>query len=269
MKIALIQQSAARDKQANIQHGLEQIDKAAKKGAQCAVFAELAFTRFFPQYPSQDGRPDLAESIPGPTTDQFCEKAAEHSMVIIPNLYEKEGDRYFDASPVIDSSGEILGITRMLHITEYACFYEKDYYTPGDRGAVVYNTKAGKIGVAICYDRHYPETMRALGVKGAEIVVVPQAGTVGEWPAGLYEAELQVASFQNGYFCALANRVGKEDQMIFSGKSFVTNPAGEVIAQSPSGKDDILIVDIDLQEVQDSHARTLFFRDRRPDIYPL
>ena len=99
-------------------------------------------------------------------------------------------------------------------------------------------------------------------------MVIPQAGTSGEWPHGLYEAELQVASFQNGYFCALANRIGNEDKMTFSGKSFVTNPAGEVIGQSPAGQDDVLIVDIDLNEVQDSHARKLFFRDRRPDIYP-
>ena len=269
MKIALIQQQAKEDKQINIQLGLDHIDSAAKKGAQGAVFAELAFTRFFPQYHSREGWPDLAESIPGPTTDLFCKKAVEYGMVIIPNLFEKDGDRYFDSSPIIDATGEILGITRMVHITDYACFYEKDYYTPGDGGAAVYETKAGKIGVAICYDRHYPEYMRALGVKGAELVVIPQAGTSGEWPHGLYEAELQVASFQNGYFCALANRVGNEDKMTFSGKSFVTNPAGEVIGQSPAGQDDVLIVDIDLNEVQDSHARKLFFRDRRPDIYPL
>jgi N-carbamoylputrescine amidase len=111
--------------------------------------------------------------------------------------------------------------------------------------------------------------MRALAVDGAELVVIPQAGTVGEWPDGLYESELRVASFQNGYFCALANRVGIEDNMTFSGESFVTNPAGEVIAQSPEGEDNILICDLDLNDVQSSHARTLFFRDRRPDIYPL
>ena len=127
----------------------------------------------------------------------------------------------------------------------------------------------GKIGVAICYDRHYPEFMRSLGIKGAEVVVIPQAGTVGEWPDGLYEAELQVASFQNGYFCALANRVGREDQLEFAGESFITNPEGKVVAQSPSGVDDILIYEMDLGEVDKSPARKMFFRDRRPDIYPL
>ena len=124
-------------------------------------------------------------------------------MVIITNLFEQDGNDTYDSSPVLDTDGTILGATRMIHITEYGCFYEKDYYTQGNYGARVYETVVGKIGVAICYDRHYPEYMRALGIKGAELVVVPQAGMVGEWPAGLYEAELQVASFQNGLFlCA-------------------------------------------------------------------
>ena len=162
-----------------------------------------------------------------------------------------------------------MGTTRMIHITNYECFYEKGYYAKGDHGAPVYDTAAGRIGVAICYDRHYPEYMRALALKGADVVVIPQAGTIGEWPDGLYEAELRVASFQNGYFCALTNRVGKEDKMEFSGESFISNPAGKVIARSPVGVDDILIADLDITEVKRSHARTLFFRDRRPELYPL
>ena len=97
----------------------------------------------------------------------------------------------------------------MVHITDYACFHEQGYYTPGDTGAPVYPTRAGRIGVAICYDRHYPEYMRALAVAGADLVVVPQAGAVGEWPDGLYEAEMRVAAFQNGYHVALCNRVGR------------------------------------------------------------
>ena len=101
----------------------------------------------------------------------------------------------------------------MVHITDYACFHEQGYYTPGDTGAPVYDTRVGRIGVAICYDRHYPEYMRALALAGAELVVVPQAGAVGEWPEGLYEAEMRVAAFQNGYFTALCNRVGKEERL--------------------------------------------------------
>ena len=98
---------------------------------------------------------------------------------------------------MIDADGQLLGVTRMIHITEYDCFHEQGYYQPGNLGAPVYETRFGRIGVAICYDRHYPEYMRALAIGGAEVVVVPQAGALGEWPGGLYEAELQVAAFQN------------------------------------------------------------------------
>jgi len=269
MRIALIQQTASEDNESNIVKGLKNIDKAAEMGADLAVFAELAFTRFYPQYRANKNLSELAEPVPGPTTKRFMNKAKEHNMVIVINLFEIEKGHTYDSSPVIDSDGSLLGTTRMVHIADYECFYEKSYYEEGNHGAQVYNTAVGKVGVAICYDRHYPEFMRALGVKGAEVVVIPQAGTIGEWPEGLYEAELQVASFHNGYFCALANRVGKEDQMEFAGESVITNPEGRIIAQSPSGIDDILIHNLDLSEVEKSNARTMFFRDRRPDIYPL
>lgn len=269
MRIALIQQTASEDNESNIVKGLKNIDKAAEMGAELAVFAELAFTRFYPQYRANKNLSELAEPVPGPTTKRFMDKAKEHNMVIVINLFEIEKGHTYDSSPVIDSDGSLLGTTRMVHIADYECFYEKSYYEEGNHGAQVYNTAVGKVGVAICYDRHYPEFMRALGVKGAEVVVIPQAGTIGEWPDGLYEAELQVASFHNGYFCALANRVGKEDQMEFAGQSVITNPEGRVIAQSPLGIDDILIHNLDLSEVEKSNARTMFFRDRRPDIYPL
>jgi N-carbamoylputrescine amidase len=157
----------------------------------------------------------------------------------------------------------------MIHIIDGPCFRETDFYHPGDHGATVFETAIGRLGVAICYDRHFPEYMRALGVKGAEIVVVPQAGSVGEWPAGIFEAELQVAGFQNGYFTALANRVGPEESLTFSGESFVTDPMGRVIARAPAAQDHILLADIDWTLLEDCSARRHFMGDRRPDIYPL
>jgi N-carbamoylputrescine amidase len=155
----------------------------------------------------------------------------------------------------------------MIHITEYACFHEQGYYTPGDKGAPVFNTKAGRIGVAICYDRHYPEYMRALAVAGADLVIVPQAGAVGEWPEGLYEAEMRVAAFQNGYFTALCNRVGKEEKLDFAGESFVCGPDGGVIARAGLGTDEILYADIDYSLLRESNARQLFMKHRRPQLY--
>ena len=168
---------------------------------------------------------------------------------------------------MIDADGTIIGITRMVHITEYEFFHEQGYYAPGDTGAPVYETRAGKLGVAICYDRHYPEYMRALALAGAEVVFVPQAGAVDEWPEGLYEAELRVAAFQNGYFTALCNRVGQEERLDFAGESFVCAPDGRVLARAGRGTDEILYADLDPADVGRSHARKLFLRDRRPELY--
>jgi N-carbamoylputrescine amidase len=154
----------------------------------------------------------------------------------------------------------------MLHVAQMPHFYEQDYYTPGDHGMPVYETSAGRIGVAICYDRHYPEVMRSLGLQRADLVVVPQAGAVGEWPDGLYEAELRVAAFQNGYFTALANRVGEEPSMTFAGESFVCDPAGRVIARGPAAAEAIVYADLDLAQLASCHARQLFLRDRRPEL---
>jgi len=267
MKIALLQQKAASDINANIEKALQSVRDAAKNGANIICFAELAFTPFYPQTPAGKNKIELAETIPGPTTDIFANLARKLGVVIILNLYERDGENTFDSSPLINSDGKILGVTRMNHITEYACFHEKGYYTPGNNGAPVYDTEFGKIGIAICYDRHYPEYMRALALNGAEVVFIPQAGAIGEWPEGLYEAELRVASFQNGYFTALCNRVGKEECLTFAGESFVCNPEGNVIARAAKGTEETLYSDIDLEKVKSSYAKRLFLRDRRPELY--
>ncbi len=270
MRIALVQQQAGPDIQQNISRGLQAVRDAAQEGAELIAFAELAFTPFYPQLPAQPDHPRLAETIPGPTTDAFAELAKELAVVIILNLYEKTGEHgpCFDSSPILDTDGSLLGITRMVHITEYEHFHEQGYYTPGDQGAAVFETAVGKIGVAICYDRHYPEYMRALAVAGAELVIIPQAGATGEWPSGLYQAELRVAAFQNGYFTALCNRVGQEQHLDFAGESFICNPTGHVLAQAGTGTEEILYCDLDLSEVRESHAHRLFLRDRRPELYP-
>ncbi len=267
MRIALIQQHAGHDRDDNLKRGLKALDEAAAGGADLVCFAELAFERFYPQRPAGDAPEDLAQEVPGPVTEAFAQKAAEHGVVVVLNLYERDGDRCFDCSPVIDADGSLLGRTRMVHITDYPCFHEKGYYAPGDTGVPVFETAAGRVGISICYDRHYPEYMRALAIAGAEVVVVPQAGAVDEWPEGLYEAELRVAAFQNGYFTALCNRVGEEECLEFAGESFVCGPDGRVLARAPLGEDHILVTDLDLSEVAESHARKLFLRDRRPELY--
>jgi predicted amidohydrolase len=267
MRIALIQQRATKDKAANLARGLVALENAAARGAALACFAELGFEWFYPQHPATGDVRALAEPIDGPLVTAVRAKARELGLVVVMNLFERDGERTFDSSPVIDADGALLGVTRMIHITEYPCFHEQGYYTPGDTGAPVYRTAAGAVGVAICYDRHYPEYMRALALGGADLVIVPQAGSVGEWPDGLYEAEMQVAAFQNGYFVALCNRVGKEDCLTFAGESFVCGPDGALLGRAPSLQDAVLHADIQLAATAGSHARRLFLQHRRPELY--
>ena len=267
MRIALVQQKATENLQANRRKGLKAVREAAENGADVVCFAELAFEPFYPQRHATPEALAKAEPIPGPTTGALSALAKEFGVVIVLNLFERAGKKTFDTSPVIDADGTLLGVTRMVHITDYEGFHEAGYYAPGDKGAPVYETSAGKIGVAICYDRHFPEYMRALTLAGAEVIVVPQAGTIGEWPDGLYEAEMRVTAFQHGVFTALCNRVGTEERLTFAGESFVCNPSGEVIARAGTGTEEILYADLDLSEVERSHAQRLFLRDRRPELY--
>lgn len=273
MRIALAQVISTDARARNVARCLAAIDTAAAAGAELVVFPEVVLDRFFPacacaSEADRAAAHDRAEPIPGPLTEQLAAKAREHGMVIVFNLYELAADgRTYDSSPVIDADGRLLGITRMIHITDYEGFHERDYYAPGDRGAPVYDTRAGRIGVAICYDRHYPEYMRALALGGADLVVIPQAGALGEWPEGLYEAEVRTAAFQNGYFVALANRVGVEDTMTFAGESFIADPEGRILARGRQLEEDLVIADLDLAQCAESPARKLFLRDRRPELY--
>jgi beta-ureidopropionase len=267
VRIALVQQRATGDPAENRERARRAFLEAARAGAKLVAFAELAFTRFYPQIPATAAGPGLAEPVPGPTTDLFSALARETGTVAVLNLFERDGKRTFDSSPVIDADGRLLGVTRMVHIMEGPGFHERGYYAPGDGASFVHATAAGRIGVAICYDRHFPEYMRGLRLAGAELVVVPQAGAVGEWTEGIFEAELQVAAFQNGYFAALTNRVGREDELEFAGESYVVDPDGRVIARAPRGEDHILYADCDLARNRASHAARHFLGDRRPEVY--
>jgi predicted amidohydrolase len=267
MRIALVQQHATNDKAENVARGLAALERAARDGAELVCYAELAFEPFHPQEVAGPDVARLAEAVPGPTVEAFQRGARELGVVVVLNLFERDGDRTYDCSPVIDADGRLLGRARMVHITDYACFHEAGYYAPGDTGTPVFATRAGRVGVCICYDRHFPEYMRGLALEGADLVVVPQAGAIDEWPEGLYEAEMRVAAFQNGYFVALCNRVGAEPRLTFAGESFVCAPDGQVIARAARGTDEILHADIDVARAAESQARRLFLRNRRPDLY--
>ncbi len=269
MKIALVQQTAGPDLDDNLRRGREAFEAAARSGAGLVAFAELAFLPFLPQIPAAR-RPDFrrfAQTVPGPLTEEFSALARRHGVVAVLNLFERDGDRTYDASPVIDADGRWLGTTRMVHIMDGPGFHERGYYAPGDRSDFVFATSAGRVGVAICYDRHFPEYMRGLALQGAEIVVIPQAGLRDEWGEGLFEAEVRTAALQNGYFAALCNRVGQEEVLRFAGGSFVVDPSGAVLARAVGNGDELLLADCDPAKIPASHARRHFLPDRRPDVY--
>lgn len=269
IRVALVQQHASSDVEENLARGVEAFRQAARNGADLVAFAELAFLPFLPQKLATPGALRLAEPIPGPTTERFAVLCQEHGVVAVLNLFERcpaDGQTY-DSSPIIDADGRLLGVTRMIHIMEGPGFHEQGYYAPAPEAPRVYETRAGRIGVAICYDRHFPEVMRSLALQDAEIVIVPQAGAVGEWTEGIFEAELQVAAFQNGYFAALINRVGREEVDWFAGESFVVDPDGRVLARAPAERDFLLYADCDLDLIPRSFGRRHFLPDRRPDLY--
>ncbi|MBN2206451.1 MAG: carbon-nitrogen hydrolase family protein [Candidatus Aminicenantes bacterium] len=267
MKIALVQVKASRNPAANLARGLDAFWTAARAGADLVVFPELAFLPFLPRRRATARALALAEPIPGPTTDRFAAEAARAGVVVVLNLFERRAGRTYDASPVIDADGSLRGITRMVHIMDGPGFRERGYYAPAADTDLVVKTRVGRVGVCICYDRHFPEYMRGLALAGAEIVVIPQAGVVGEWPAGLFEAEVRVAAFQNGYFGALANRVGREGGLRFAGESFVAGPDGSIIARAPRGREGVLLADCDRTRLRASPARRHFLPDRRPSFY--
>ncbi len=266
-RIALGQISASDDLDANILKSANFVKKAADNGAKIICFPELCFTKFFPQYPLDKKYYNFAETIPGPTTERFQKLAQEYNIAVIINIYEKtDKGEYFDSSPIISADGELLGKVQMNHVAQEPLFYEKEYYRPGTTGHPVFKTPFGNIGIAICYDRHFSEQMRALTLEGAEIIFIPQAGITTN-PIRGYELEMQGTAFSNQVYIALVNRIGIEDQMEFAGGSFVTDPSGEFIAHAGDKSEELLIADCDLDLVSKLRRDRPFLRDRRPELY--
>ena len=268
-RIALAQVSASEDIEKNIQKSEQFMRKAAESGAKIICFPEMGFMRFFPQYRTEKKYFSYAETVPGATVERFQELAQKYSLVTIINIFEREGTGfYFNTSPVIDHTGTLLGKVQMMHIAEEPFFNEKYYYTPGRTGFPVFPTPYGTIGIAICYDRHFPEQIRALVIQGAEFIFIPQAGVKGN-PIALYQIEMQAASFTNQIFIGLVNRVGVEDQLEFVGSSFVTDPTGAVIACAGIEQEELLLVDCDMSLIEKMRQECPFLRDRRPELYSI
>jgi N-carbamoylputrescine amidase len=264
--IALAQITSEERKEKNMQKGLFFMQEAVRNNASIICFPEISFERFFPQFPAQKEFLRTAESIPGPTTEIFSNHAKKLKITTIINLLEKaEEGLYFDTSPVINAQGQLLGKTRMMHIADMPGFYEKFYYNEGDIPFPTYEIEGIKIGIAICYDRHYPEYIRGLVLKGAHIIFVPQAGEINE-PLDMFKIEMQAAAFSNQVYICLVNRVGKEETLTFAGQSFIVDPNGKIIAHAGK-EEELLLKEIELEEIQNAREKRPYLRDLRRDIY--
>jgi len=258
-------------KKAMIDKHLKLIDQAAKKKVQILCLQEIFYGPYFCAEQSTRWY-ELTERIPdGPTVKLMQKIAAKHQMVIIVPIYEQEmTGLYYNTAAVIDAGGKYLGKYRKHHIPQVAPgFWEKFYFTPGDTGYLVFDTKYARVGVYICYDRHFPEGARILGLNGAEIVFNPSA-TVAGLSEYLWELEQPAHAVANGYFVGAINRVGKEAPWNigeFYGKSYFCTPRGKIIAQAGRDKDEVVVADLDLDMIAEVRNTWQFFRDRRPESY--
>ena len=258
-------------KKANLDKALGMVAQAAAQGVQILCFQEIFTTPYF--CPSQSTHwYDTVERIPdGPTVKLMQEIAKQHGMVIVAPIYEEEiTGVYYNTAAVIDADGKYLGKYRKTHIPQVAPgFWEKFYFRPGNLGYPCFDTAFARIGVYICYDRHFPEGARALGLNGAEIVFNPSA-TVAGLSEYLWKLEQPAHAVANGYFVGAINRVGYEAPWNigeFYGQSYFCDPRGQIIAEASRDKDELVVADLNLDMIREVRNTWQFFRDRRPDAY--
>lgn len=278
VKSGLIQMSLAKTegegtiqeiKDAMLKKHIPFIEKAGEQGVQILCLQEIFNTPYF--CPGQDKAwYDSAESVPGPTTDLMAEYAKKYKMVMIVPVYEREQAGFFyNTAAVIDADGTYLGKYRKNHIPHTTGFWEKFFFKPGNLGYPVFQTAYAKIGVYICYDRHFPDGARVLGLNGAEIVYNPSA-TVAGLSQYLWKLEQPAHAAANGYFMGCINRVGEEKPWNlgrFYGTSYFVDPRGQIFAQASEDKDELLVSEFDLDMIEEVRNTWQFFRDRRPETY--
>jgi N-carbamoylputrescine amidase len=281
-RVGLVQMSCSTDVAANRDKAAARVRQAAKKGAQIICLQELFAAQYFCQ--EEDfTRHDLAEPVPGPSTELLSELAKELAVVIVAPVFERRAPGLnHNSAAVIDADGSIAGIYRKMHIPDDPHYYEKYYFVPGDLGFKTFQTKYANIGVLICWDQWYPEGARLTALRGADILFYPTA--IG-WHPGEKTAEgakqrdawitvQRGHAVANGIYVAAANRVGLEKEMTetgagieFWGSSFVCGPQGEILKQATTGKEEILVVECDTAQMEYVRRNWPFFRDRRIDAY--
>ena len=269
VRAALIQAHANLPKDEALAKHVEMIGQAAAQGAQIVCLQEI----FFGPYFCAEQEPKwfkTAEPDDGPTVTRMRELAREHQLVLVVPFFEKEFDGvFYNTAVVIERDGTVLGKYRKTHIPQVGpIFWEKYFFKPGNLGYPVWDTSVGKVGVFICYDRHFPEPARMLGLKGAELTFNPSA-TIESLSKHLWELEQPAHAVANGFFVGAINRVGEElvDGARFYGSSYFCDPRGKIVAQASDRDDEVLVADLDLGVIEEVRTTWQFFRDRRPETY--
>ncbi|HEX5061016.1 MAG TPA: nitrilase-related carbon-nitrogen hydrolase [Kofleriaceae bacterium] len=261
--------SVAEIQSAMFEKHLPMIHEAGKQGVQILCLQEIFNGPYF--CPGQDKRwYDAAEAVPGPTVEKLRPIAAQYKMAMVVPLYEREmAGVYYNTAAVIDADGTYLGKYRKNHIPQTSGFWEKYFFRPGNLGYPTFQTRYAKIGVYICYDRHFPEGARALGLNGAEIVYNPSA-TVAGLSQYLWKLEQPAHAAANGYFVGAINRVGTEAPWNigkFYGTSYFVDPRGNFLATASEDKDELVVAEMNLDMIEEVRRTWQFYRDRRPDTY--
>lgn len=264
MKLALAQMKMDQNIESNYYKSIQLIKRASQKGADLICFPEIQLTPFFPQYEGLDAN-TYAITLECSYIKGICECCKEWNIHVAGNFYIKENDHFYDMSLLIDNHGHIIGKQKMVHIVQCQQFYEQDYYKPSEEGFHVFDTKFGKIGIVVCFDRHYPESIRTEALRGAQVIIIPTANTISE-PSELFQWEMKIQAFHNSVNIAMCNRVGIEDQMTFSGESIVVNYHGDTVALAKS-TEELLLAEIDLDIVPEIRERKHYTDLRRKELY--
>jgi predicted amidohydrolase len=263
--IALAQMKMAAGRKTNLAKSLDFLRKASERGADLILYPEVQLSPFFAQYPKDDVHTAEAIRPDDEAFSAFQKACREYRIAASPNFYYWENSHSYDASFLIDREGEIIGIQKMVHIAQAEKFYEQDYYTPSDDGFHVFEMNGVKIGIVVCFDRHYPESIRTEALKGAEIILIPTANTSTELME-LFTQEIRVQAFQNECFIAMCNRIGTEGDMVFAGASLAADPDGRIIAEA-GDEEELLLVKMDPDKVKETRNRRPYLSLRRTEWY--
>ncbi len=270
MKISTAQIQCTNDIEANKLQAIKLIEKAASEGADLIAFPEMSILEFFPRKPHQYDFFKLAEPLQGETYEWFASLARKHNIHIMYNHYELSPEHlFFDCSVVIDRTGEFVGKQRMMHIAEEPGYNEKFYYTPGWDTYNVFELEGWRFGIAICYDRHFPEVFRSFILQGAELVIIPVAVAGTDPYSKTYELEMRAAAVTHGVYIAMVNRSGKEDDLDFIGRSMIIDPTGNVVDSLDNKPNQVLTREIFKEVVTRARTYYPFLRDRRPETYDI